>query len=115
MISEKGTNLSVGQRQVVCIARALINRAKILLMDEATASVDKRLDKSIQEVLKTEFSESTIITIAHRLETVLNYQKIVVIDEGRKAEEGAPEELYKAQGIFYGMIREANLGSEFDD
>ena len=82
---------------------------KILLIDEATASIHKSLDKKIQEVLATEFKDCTIITIAHRLETVLDYDKIIVLQNGSLVEEGTPDELLQAKGEFYEMAQEAGI------
>ena len=89
-IESGGSNLSHGQKQLLGIARALIKKPKILLMDEATASIDSSTDAIIQQVLKTEFKDSTIITIAHRLSTIIQYDKILVLDSGKMAEFGSP-------------------------
>ena len=103
-IEKSGSNLSLGQRQLVCIARALVNRPKILLMDEATASVDQKTDEIIQRVIMEEMTKTTILTIAHRINTVIGYDKIVVLDHGRKIEEGSPRELMESGGAFSGMV-----------
>ncbi|KAI8807295.1 P-loop containing nucleoside triphosphate hydrolase protein [Cladochytrium replicatum] len=92
-VAENGENLSVGQRQLLCLARAMLMRPKILLVDEATASVDIRSDTEIQKALREEFKSSTIITIAHRLATIIDYDRIIVMDQGQLAEIGTPSEL----------------------
>ena len=82
-LKESGTNLSVGERQLVCLARALVQKSKIIIMDEATANVDIKTDRLIQEVIRDKFKDSTVITIAHRLNTILDYDKVLVLDDGR--------------------------------
>jgi len=97
IISEGGENLSLGQRQLVCLARALVKRSKILVLDEATSSVDTKTDAQVQETIRREFVQKgvTVITVAHRLDTVLGYDKILVLDAGELVEMGAPDELLK--------------------
>lgn len=94
-ISEGGKNLSSGQRQLICLARALLRKSKILVMDEATSSVDTKTDAQVQETIKREFVEKgvTVLTVAHRLETVLGYEKIAVLGSGELLEYGSPKEL----------------------
>jgi len=75
-----------GQRQILALARALVRRSKVIILDEATASVDHDTDERIQQALRSEFKESTLITIAHRLRTIMDYDKILVLDEGKVAE-----------------------------
>ncbi|KAH8821639.1 hypothetical protein F5884DRAFT_660859 [Xylogone sp. PMI_703] len=103
-VSESGSNLSQGQRQLLCLARALLKNPKVILMDEATASIDYNTDSKIQETIRE--LNSTIITIAHRLQTIVDYDKVLVLDKGRVVEYGHPWELLKKQGddaIFKGM------------
>uniref|UniRef100_UPI00358E52C2 ATP-binding cassette sub-family C member 2-like n=1 Tax=Myxine glutinosa TaxID=7769 RepID=UPI00358E52C2 len=108
-ISEGGDNLSVGQRQLVCLARALLRRSRILLLDEATAAVDLETDSLIQETIRNEFVTSTVITIAHRLHTVLDYSRILVLDRGRIMEFDTPENLMERQGLFFNMAKDAGI------
>ncbi|KAL9101333.1 MAG: hypothetical protein Q9163_003401 [Psora crenata] len=102
-IAESGSNLSQGQRQLLCLARALLKAPRVLLMDEATASIDYATDEKIQDTLR-EVKESTIITIAHRLQTIIDYDKVLVLDKGKVIEFDAPWNLIQRQeGIFHGM------------
>ena len=102
-IAESGSNLSQGQRQLLCLARALLKAPRVLLMDEATASIDYATDSKIQDTLR-EVKESTILTIAHRLQTIIDYDKVLVLDKGQVIEFDAPWELLSREGsIFRGM------------
>ncbi|MCJ1480372.1 hypothetical protein MMC06_000527 [Schaereria dolodes] len=102
-VAESGSNLSQGQRQLLCLARALLKNPRILLMDEATASIDYATDAKIQDTLR-ELRGNTIITIAHRLQTIVDYDKVLVLDKGEVVEYDAPWELLKKEdGIFRGM------------
>ncbi|KAB8233152.1 putative ABC bile acid transporter [Aspergillus alliaceus] len=102
-ISESGSNLSQGQRQLMCLARALLKEPKVLMMDEATASIDYNTDAKIQETLR-ELRDSTIITIAHRLQTIIDYDKVLVLDHGRVVEYDHPWTLINQKdGIFCSM------------
>ncbi|KAG0648369.1 ATP-dependent bile acid permease [Hyphodiscus hymeniophilus] len=103
-VTESGNNLSQGQRQLLCLARALLKQPKVLMMDEATASIDYNTDSKIQETIRE--LKSTIITIAHRLQTIADYDKVLVLDKGAVVEYGHPHELLKKDGkdaIFKGM------------
>ncbi|GAB1311146.1 Putative ATP-binding cassette (ABC) transporter protein [Madurella fahalii] len=94
-ISTGGANLSQGQRQLVCLARALLKRPKIVVLDEATSAVDRGTDSNIQESLRKEFAAAgcTVLVIAHRLSTVADFDRLLVLDKGRVAEVGSPREL----------------------
>ena len=102
-VAESGTNLSQGQRQLLCLARALLKAPRVLLMDEATASIDYATDAKIQDTLRA-VKGSTIITIAHRLQTIIDYDKVLVLDKGEVVEYDSPWALLsKEKGIFRGM------------
>lgn len=103
-ITEGGNNLSQGQRQLVCLARSLLRSPKILLLDEATASIDYDSDAKVQATIRQEFSESTILTIAHRLRSVIDYDKILVMDAGEVREYDHPYSLLlNKDSLFYSM------------
>ncbi|KAF9031702.1 multidrug resistance-associated ABC transporter [Hymenopellis radicata] len=89
-VSEGGDNFSTGEKQLLCMARAILKRSKVLVMDEATASVDYATDELIGKTIRQEFSESTILTIAHRLRTVIDYDRVMLLDQGRIVEFGSP-------------------------
>ena len=91
----------MGQRQLLCLARALLRRNKFLVLDEATSNVDMQTDAFIQEVVREKFKETTVITIAHRLNTIADYDKVVVMKKGKIAEQGSPLELLKREGLFF--------------
>ncbi|CAL8102214.1 unnamed protein product [Calicophoron daubneyi] len=108
--AEGGANMSVGQRQLLCLARALLGHKQILILDEATAAVDMKTDELIQETIRTKFVGHTIITIAHRLATVLNYDRILVLKNGSVVEYDTPDHLLANQNsLFYSMAKEANV------
>jgi ATP-binding cassette subfamily C (CFTR/MRP) protein 1 len=111
-IDAGGSNLSVGQRQLICIARSLIRKPKILLMDEATANIDQKTDSIIQRVIKNNMNDTTVITIAHRLVTIVQYDKILILENGKKKEEGSPLELLQSRGYFHKLVSEG--GQDFE-
>ncbi|XP_073826057.1 multidrug-Resistance like Protein 1 isoform X6 [Musca autumnalis] len=109
-ITEGGENLSVGQRQLVCLARALLRKTKVLILDEATAAVDLETDDLIQKTIRSEFADCTILTIAHRLNTIMDSDKVIVLDKGEIAEFDSPTNLLNnSQSAFYSMAKDANL------
>ncbi|KAJ4489677.1 ABC transporter [Lentinula edodes] len=109
-IEEGGANLSVGQRSLVSLARALVKDSKIIIMDEATASVDFETDRNIQNTVLSEFSQCTLLCIAHRLRTIIGYDRICVMEEGLVKEFDKPEVLWKDErGIFRGMCDRSNI------
>uniref|UniRef100_A0A7N6ALG0 ABC-type glutathione-S-conjugate transporter n=1 Tax=Anabas testudineus TaxID=64144 RepID=A0A7N6ALG0_ANATE len=107
--SEGGENLSLGQRQLVCLARALLRKTKILVLDEATAAVDLETDTLIQSTIRTQFEDCTVLTIAHRLNTIMDYTRVIVMDRGHISEMDSPANLITQRGQFYRMCREARL------
>ncbi|CAI6333419.1 unnamed protein product [Periconia digitata] len=109
-INEGGSNLSAGQRQLVSLARALLAPSNILVLDEATAAVDVETDAMLQTTLRSPmFRNRTIITIAHRINTILDSDRIIVLDRGTVAEFDSPAELVRRKGLFYGLVKEAGL------
>ncbi|KAG1678222.1 Multidrug resistance-associated protein 1 [Nymphon striatum] len=109
-VTEGGENLSVGQRQLICLGRALLRKTKVLVLDEATAAVDLETDDLIQETIRKEFYDCTILTIAHRLNTIMDSTRVLVLDQGLLAEFDSPANLLQNnKSIFYGMARDSNL------
>jgi ATP-binding cassette subfamily C (CFTR/MRP) protein 1 len=114
-INEGGSNLSSGQRQLVSLARALLAPSNILVLDEATAAVDVETDAMLQTTLRSSmFKNKTIITIAHRINTILDSDRIIVLDKGKVAEFESPAELVRRKGLFYELVREAGLLNSLD-
>ncbi|KRT84300.1 ABC transporter ATP-binding protein [Oryctes borbonicus] len=105
-MSEGGSNFSVGQRQLVCLARAIIRRNKILVMDEATANVDPKTDSLIQTTIRRKFNTCTVLTIAHRLHTIIDSDKVLVMDAGTVKEFDHPYVLLKNKCVFYEMVQQ---------
>ena len=100
-IAEGGGNLSAGTRQLVMLARAMLKRSRLLLMDEATANIDYATDAVIQRVVRQRFRQSTILTIAHRLDTIIDYDTLLLMAEGRVAESGRPTDLLASEGSHF--------------
>ncbi|MBQ2545996.1 MAG: ABC transporter ATP-binding protein, partial [Clostridia bacterium] len=103
-VGERGHTLSGGERQRVAIARALLHNPRILILDEATASLDTETEKQIQDALQKLIADRTTLAIAHRLSTLRNATKILVLEQGEVAEIGTHEELMRKQGIYYGLV-----------
>jgi len=105
-VTEGGTNYSVGQRQLICLARALLRKSKILVLDEATASVDFDTDVLIQQAIRTAFPDTTLLIIAHRLNTVMDMHRILALDAGEVKEFDTPKILIqKPNSMLYGMVQ----------
>uniref|UniRef100_A0A1B6H685 ABC-type glutathione-S-conjugate transporter n=1 Tax=Homalodisca liturata TaxID=320908 RepID=A0A1B6H685_9HEMI len=110
LITEGGDNLSVGQKQLICLSRALLRKTKILILDEATAAVDLETDEIIQRTIRSEFKDCTVLTIAHRLNTIMDYNRILVLDKGKVKEFDAPNTLVQnPQSIFHSMVKDAGI------
>ncbi|KAL6450072.1 YOR1 Oligomycin resistance ATP-dependent permease YOR1 [Candida maltosa Xu316] len=108
-VEDEGANFSLGERQLIAFARALVRGSKILVLDEATSSVDYHTDAKIQETIAREFGDCTILTIAHRLKTIINYDKILVLDAGEVQEYDTPLNLFESDGIFRSMCEKSNI------
>ena len=102
--------MSIGQKQLVCLTRALLRKTRILILDEATASVDLDTDDLIQATIRREFSDCTVLTIAHRLRTILDSSRVMVMDRDNIVEFDTPDNLLRdKQSVFHSMAREAGL------
>jgi len=110
VIESEGANLSVGERSLLSLARALVKDCKVVVLDEATASVDLETDSKIQHTIQTEFKDRTLLCIAHRLRTIISYDRILVLNEGIVAEFDTPYNLFKIEGGFFrGMCERSNI------
>lgn len=105
-VSEGGSNFSVGERQLLCLARAILSRNKIVIMDEATASVDRRTDQLLQAALHQSFRKGTIFAVAHRLDTIIDYDYCLVLGGGKVLEFGKPANLIRIGGAFASMVND---------
>ncbi|CAO2632963.1 ATP-binding cassette sub-family C member 6 [Lemmus lemmus] len=105
----QGDDLSVGQKQLLCLARALLRKTQILILDEATASVDPGTEMQMQAALEHWFARCTVLLIAHRLRSVMDCTRVLVMDEGQVAESGSPAELLAQKGLFYRLAQESGL------
>ncbi|KAJ2008208.1 hypothetical protein H4R26_000328 [Coemansia thaxteri] len=104
VVTQGGENFSVGQRQLICLARALLKRAKVLVLDEATAAIDNSTDAIIQESIRKEFKDCTVLTIAHRLNTIIDSDRVLVLDKGQIAEFDTPKTLLARDGGLFKQL-----------
>jgi ABC-type multidrug transport system fused ATPase/permease subunit len=114
LVGERGATLSGGQRQRLSIARAILKNAPILVLDEATSSVDAASEKIIQETMENLMHQHTTIVIAHRLSTIQNVNRILVFDKGRLVQMGTHSELSKQPGIYQKLIKAQKRSGEID-
>lgn len=116
VVEEEGLNFSLGQRQLMALARALVRGSQIIVCDEATSSVDMDTDQKIQRTMATAFRGKTLLCIAHRLKTIIHYDRICVMDQGRIAELDAPLRLWEARGVFRSMCDRSGIRrQDFDE
>lgn len=110
VVGDEGSNYSVGEKQLLALCRALIKNSRIIILDEATSSVDVETDSKIQRTIQTEFSSSTLLCIAHRLNTIAHYDRIIVMDDGKVVEFDTVLDLFdKTDSIFRSLCDEASL------
>ena len=112
VVEEEGLNFSLGQRQLMALARALVRGSQIIVCDEATSSVDMETDQKIQKTIAEGFKGKTLLCIAHRLKTIISYDRICVMDQGNIAELDTPLRLYDSGGIFRGMCDRSGIRRE---
>ena len=109
-IEQVGSNLSVGQKQLICIARALLRKSKIVIMDEATSNIDINIEIAIQKALNILLENSTVITVAHRIKTIINYDKILVLEGCEVKEFDSPSNLIKNEdSLFHQLLSKSIL------
>jgi ATP-binding cassette subfamily C (CFTR/MRP) protein 1 len=104
MVEEGGSNFSQGQRQLLCLSRAVLREPRILVLDEATSSVDFETDKHIQAIIREVFRNTTVIEIAHRLQSIMDCDQVMVLESGRLAEMDSPANLLRADGMFASLV-----------
>lgn len=116
-VAPQGANFSVGQRQVLSLARATVRQSQVVILDEATASIDYRSDMAIQKVLRSAFQDKTVLAIVHRLSTIIDYDRVIVMDAGQIREMGQPAQLYQQPGTLFRKMVEQSIehgkGSEW--
>jgi len=115
-ISSGGGNISQGERQLLCLARSILSRPKLLLLDEATSAVDMKTDALIQRSIREDFANTTLLVVAHRLSTVVDFDRILVMKDGVAAEFGTPKDLLSIKGgLFRDMISQSGERKELEN
>jgi len=108
LVTDFGANFSLGQRQLLCLARALLRGSRILVMDECTSAVDFATDRLIQQAIRSECARVTVLTIAHRINTIIDSDRVLVLDKGRVAEFDSPRALIANEdGVFASLVRDS--------
>merc|ERR1712228_963152 len=115
VVEENGSNFSVGQRQLLCLARAIVRGSKILLLDEATSAVDPQTDQLIQQTIRQVFKTNTILTIAHRIDTILDYDRILIMDKGKVLEYDRPDALLSNERSRFSEIVQESFGVNLEE
>ncbi|KAJ7047568.1 P-loop containing nucleoside triphosphate hydrolase protein [Mycena alexandri] len=114
MVSAEGANFSHGQRQLIALARALLRQSSIIILDEATSSIDFETDQKIQTTIREEFRDSLLLTVAHRIKTVIDYDRLIILDQGEIAQCDTPYNLIRAEGIFREMCKKSGAFDELE-
>ncbi|KAF8208888.1 hypothetical protein K438DRAFT_1813082 [Mycena galopus ATCC 62051] len=114
MVSAEGANFSHGQRQLIALARALLRQSSIIILDEATSSIDFETDRKIQTTIREEFTNPLLVTIAHRINSVIDYDRLIVLDQGKVAQFDTPYNLIQTEGIFREMCKKTGAFSELE-
>lgn len=110
-LDDDGMNLSSGQRQLICLARALLNHSKVLVLDEATANIDPKTQSIVQQVIEEQFKDSTILSVAHRVDSLLDYDRIIVIKDGRITSFDTPDKMLQDNGSLLNSMILENFAS----
>jgi ABC-type multidrug transport system fused ATPase/permease subunit len=112
-VGEGGSSFSVGQRQLICLARALLRRSRVVVLDEATASIDNETDSILQRAIREVFVDATVLTIAHRLHTIMDSSHVMLFDKGELAEYATPEKLLSdSTSLFTKLVDDTGSASE---
>ncbi|KAJ6539128.1 hypothetical protein B0H19DRAFT_1269480 [Mycena capillaripes] len=114
LVSAEGSNWSAGQRQLLALARALLRQSSIIILDEATSSIDFETDQKIQTTIREEFNQSLLLTVAHRIKTVIDYDRLIILDQGKIAQFDTPYNLIRSEGIFREMCKKTGAFAELE-